>query len=200
MMIIKLCTVHLGIRKAGMNYIRFRDVKQPIPTETTQLIDRIRAELSKHMDAAVPVTSVVPLHDEVSSSPAQQKSSVEETYQSTAVLAPIEQWTHADIHLWFAQQHILEQLRDLYQFQSGTEMLEYAQDLVNDRVTQQQTYSRLFVKKYGGDELPPHQFNRFANAIGQLLKENSVGHDVVKKALSPPSNTSQTKSGACLLS
>ena len=183
-----------------MNYIRFHDVKQPINTEITQLIDRIRAELSKHMDAAVPVTSAAPLHYEVSSSPAQQKSSVEETYQSTIVLAPIEQWTLADIHLWFAQQHILEQLRDLYQFQSGTEILEYAQDLVNDRVIQQQTYSRLFAKKYEGDELPPHQFNRFANAMSQLLKENSVGHDVAKKTLSSPSNTPQTKSGACVIS
>jgi hypothetical protein len=147
---IEILIVHLGIRKAGMNYIRFRDVKQPKNSEITNLIDRVRAELLNHMNsppsvlvsASVPVTSAAPLHHEVFSdpSPTYEKSSDQGESQSKVALPPTDQWTLADIHLWFAHQYISPQLRDLYQFRSGTEVLDYAQDLVNDRMTQQQTY------------------------------------------------------------
>jgi hypothetical protein len=151
--------------------------------------------------APVPVTSAAPLHHEVFSdpSPTYEKSSDQEEPQSKVALPPIDQWTLADIHLWFARQYISPQLRDLYQFRSGTEVLDYAQNLVNDRMTQQQIYSRLFAKKYQGDELPPHEFNRFVIAMGQLLKENSVEHPLDKQAVVLSTNTSQTKSDACVI-
>jgi hypothetical protein len=66
-------------------------------------------------------------------------------------------------------------------------------------MTQQQIYSRLFAKKYGGDELPPHEFNRFARAMGQLVKENSVEHALDKQATVFPAHTSQTKTGFCVI-
>ncbi|CAF4765792.1 unnamed protein product, partial [Rotaria sp. Silwood2] len=64
------------------------------------------------------------------------------------------------------------ELRDLFDFQTGEEMLDYAQLLVKDREKQMNIYAKIFAKKYNGSDMPPHEFNRFAKALEQLLRDN----------------------------
>ncbi|CAF4737628.1 unnamed protein product, partial [Rotaria socialis] len=64
------------------------------------------------------------------------------------------------------------QFRDLFNFQTGEEMLNYAQMLVKDREKHMNTYARIFAQKYNGADMPPHEFNRFATASEKLLRGN----------------------------
>jgi len=78
-----------------------------------------------------------------------------------------------DIKAWFSHYHISNELRDLYNFQTGEEMLQYGEELLENYEQHMQIYSRAFVKKYDGDELLPHEFQRFTQAIKQLLELQS---------------------------
>ncbi|CAF3396238.1 unnamed protein product [Rotaria sp. Silwood2] len=93
---------------------------------------------------------------------------------SSLLLRPCDQWTstNGDIHTWFEHHRLSIELRDLFDFQTGEEMLDYAPLLVKDREKQMNIYARIFAKKYNGSDMPPHEFNRFAKALEQLQRDN----------------------------
>lgn len=163
-----------------MKYIRFRNPNEPKQSEISDLMERIRAEISPGKN--IIATSAAPSHYETTRESAPLKSAVRETSPTTADLPPISEWTPSDIRRWFDQHGIMSELHDLFRFRSGTEMLDYAQTLVNNRDVQERTYSEIFTQKYQGQLLPPHEFNRFAKALQQLMKENSVVHSIVPQA------------------
>ncbi|CAF3398201.1 unnamed protein product, partial [Rotaria sp. Silwood2] len=73
--------------------------------------------------------------------------------------------TNGDIHAWFEHHRLSIELRDLFDFQTGEEMLDYAQLLVKDHEKQMNIYAKIFAKKYNGSDMPPHKCNRFAKVL-----------------------------------
>ncbi|CAF3993332.1 unnamed protein product [Rotaria sordida] len=150
----------------GIKYVRFRGAFGSEQNKIIELSNTILATLSSqtlHDDNSYPLHSSHHVVSLPSPPPQQQQqqqhlSSTNSIQQiSIVTLRPFNQWTSTgdDIHQWFAYHRLSSELRDLYDFQTGEEMLEYAKIL-----------------KYNGEELPPHEFNRFALALEKLLREN----------------------------
>lgn len=142
----------------GMKYIRFRDLQQLDQNKMSELLNTILSSLSTSAEER-PIEASPLLH-----SPNQQTSSKD------------------DVRTWFAQHQLSTELRDLFNFQSIEEMLDYGEVLINDREKQMNIYSRIFAKKYPGNDLPPHEFNRFAHALQQLLKEKRPSSNPVQSS------------------
>jgi hypothetical protein len=113
------------------------------------------------------------LENKLKPTSAPNHDQIREQNPSSTILKPIDQWTQNDIRDWFAENYILDELRDLYQFRTGDEILDYAQELVHHRDKHRETYEDLFSKRYNGAKLPPHEFIRFAKALEHLLNNNS---------------------------
>ncbi|CAF4944676.1 unnamed protein product, partial [Rotaria sp. Silwood1] len=151
------------IRMTGVKYIRFRGAFGSEQNKIIELSNTILATLSPqtlHDHDSYPLHSshhVVSLPSQPSSPPQQQQqhqqhlSSTNSIQQiSIVTLRPFNQWTSTgdDINQWFAYHRLSNKLRDLYDFQTGEEMREYAKILVKDREKQIHIYERLFSKKY----------------------------------------------------
>lgn len=148
-----------GIRMTGLKYVRFKDIERPEQKKMDELCTTILTSLSltketTHRDE-IPL-KMIP----APATPPRQRS--------------FAQWTSSsdDIHAWFADHHISSELRDLFNFQSTKEMLAYAPLVVTDREQQLSIYTRLFARKYSGNDLPPNEFYRLALALEQLLDEH----------------------------
>jgi hypothetical protein len=160
----------LGIRIPGLKYVRFQNLDQPDQVKMTALLDTILATLSlstsstdrhcsEHQEYYEPIASY--LH----SSP------------TAHARFRFNQWSLSssdDIKAWFSHYHISTQLRDLYDFQTGQEMIHYGEKLIENSEKHMEIYSKAFMKKYNGDELLPHEFQRFVQAIKELLKYNQT--------------------------
>jgi len=172
----------------GMKYIRFRD-HQLEKTKMTELLNTILSSVSPSKSMILE-NPLLPQH--LKESPSITKV----TNSTPSPLPPFEQPSSTDnnIEAWFAQYRISTQLRDLFDFQTREEMLDYAELLIKDREKQMDIYGRIFAKKYHGNDMPPHEFNRFANALEQLLKEDRPSSISVK-----PNSTVPTKSSSCTI-
>lgn len=171
----------------GIKYVRFRNLHQLERNKMTELLNTILLSLSS--------STSVSQEDRSSSQHYIESPTVVNVTNSISIpLCPADQQTSTtnnDIHTWFAQHRISTQLRDLFDFQSNEEMLDYAQLLIKDREKQMDIYARIFAQKYGND-MPPHEFNRFANALERLLKDNQPPSTSIK-----PNSTVPIKSSAC---
>ncbi len=78
-------------------------------------------------------------------------------------------WTQDDIHHWFAQHDISSEIRDMYQFKTGGQMLTYAECLMNGWQKQYERYASRYAKQHTGKELLEHEFALFVSALKQLL-------------------------------
>jgi hypothetical protein len=56
----------------------------------------------------------------------------------------------------------------MYEFQTGIQLLMYAEYLHDDWKKQYERYSSRYEKKYNSDELTEHDFIKFVSAIRQL--------------------------------
>ncbi|CAF1254727.1 unnamed protein product [Didymodactylos carnosus] len=161
----------LGIRTTNMKYVRFKNPQQPENNKISELIDMISATL---------------LSEDTPNSPASeqcQKSSITSVDSHSQLLQEtpsdnytinqesVDTWSINDITQWFDQNHILSEIKNLYQFQNGTEMLLYSEFLLPDNEewkNQYRRYSLRFKKKFGDAELPEHEFVRFVVAMRRL--------------------------------
>ncbi|CAF0745362.1 unnamed protein product [Didymodactylos carnosus] len=166
----------LGIRISGVKYIRFRNLAQPDKAKMADLLDTILASFAASSSSSPEVLSAVQ-----HSSKQHQSYEPEITHDKNSTIdslrLPNEQWSTAtidDINNWFIYHHISSQIRNLYNFQTGQDMLHYAQMLVDDYEQQFQIYSKAFRKKTNDDELLPHEFDRFKRAMEKLLKDNTI--------------------------
>jgi hypothetical protein len=73
-------------------------------------------------------------------------------------------------------------------------MLDYAELLIKDREKQMNIYAKIFAQKYQGNDMAPHEFNRFANALERLLKEKRPSSTSVK-----PNSPILVKSKTCVI-
>ncbi|CAF1586768.1 unnamed protein product [Rotaria sp. Silwood1] len=197
----------LGIRMTGMKYVRFREPFGSQQNKATELLNTILVSLSPTQTLPNEHVSVQPTplsNHKISSPPPSLSPSTHQppltlntvTTQPTTVTTfrPLNQWTSTsgDIQAWFAHHRLSIELRDLFDFQSGDEMLDYAQLLISDRENQMKIYTRIFSKKYNGSDMPPHEFNRFAKALENLLRDNPS-----PRIKTNPSNS--TKSSTCII-
>ncbi|CAF1186541.1 unnamed protein product [Adineta steineri] len=159
----------LGIRIPGIKYVRFQNIEELDQLKLMDLFDTIQATLSLTMSSID------------NSYTLQQKEYYEPTasYLHTVPTSNhrlrINQWLLAakdDIEAWFSYYHISTHLCDLYDFQTGQEMLLYGKQLIQNYEKHLDIYSKAFIKKYNGDELLPHEFQRFTEAIKELLENN----------------------------
>jgi hypothetical protein len=100
-----------------------------------------------------------------------------------------------DVQAWFVEHRISIELGNLFDFQSIEEMLDYAELLIKDREKQMNIYTKIYANKYHENEMPPHEFNRFANALEQLIKDKRPSYSSIRTKSAIP-----TKSNLCLIS
>ena len=160
----------------GMKYIRFRDLHQIDTNKKNELMNTIL--LSSKPTDRDHRSSVTPI---VNSNPIAPPSFDPSTS------------TNREIDAWFTQHRISSELRQLFDFQSIDEMLEYAELLIKDREKQMNIYSKIYSQQYHGNEMPPHEFNRFANGLEQLLREKRPSSVRSKSAM-------LNQSSACIIS
>ncbi len=108
---------------------------------------------------------------------------------------PPEEWTADDIHKWFDSHKVPDTLVKLFDFQSITEMHEYAEKLRSDPKQEFIKYKQQYAKNQVGDELEEYKFNRFKNALLSLTN-NQVQ---TVKASMPTEKTSTPKSSSCTI-
>lgn len=182
-----------------MNYIRFHDIVQPNQSETKRLMERIQAVITSR--TIISTTSTTSLHYEMPTTYLKQPKSLgqETSHNNMPDFTRVKEWTSEDISYWFDQQHIMKQIHNLYKFQSGIEMLDYAQILLKDPDGQHKIYSQLFTQKYEGELLPPHEFTRFVKAMEQFVKEYSPKSSINKHSTLPVTSAPQMPSRACII-
>lgn len=147
----------LGIRMPGLKYIRFRNPDDPGSVHLNHALSTILSTLEGSTAALCQQNDYC--------SNAQPKSEL-----------PLNQWskaTKADIRQWFFQHYLSDELRDLYYFQTGDEMLRYAAILITNPEQHAEIYSKEFRRKYHDQELLPHVFQRFVTSMKELLDANS---------------------------
>lgn len=165
----------------GMKYIRFRDLHQLDKNKMTDLLNTILSSLPVLLQERRIAPS--PILNITNSTP------------SVSLYSPNQRTSSKDnINTWFAQHEISTELRDLFNFQSIEEMLDYGDILSKDREKQMNVYTRIFAKIYHGNDLPPHEFNRFANALERPLKEKRPSSIAAKSNLAV-----SAKSNACTI-
>ncbi|CAF4119036.1 unnamed protein product [Rotaria sp. Silwood2] len=84
---------------------------------------------------------------------------------------PILKWTQDDIHYWFLQHNICSEIRDMYQFKTGAQMITYAECLKDGWQKQYERYAPRYVQRYPDKELLEHEFALFTSALKQLLSK-----------------------------
>lgn len=155
----------------GIKYVRFRGSFESEQNKINELVNTILSSFSSTPSSNEQniLTPVVIPHESL---PLKETSSPQSI--SLNIVRPVEQWTstNGDIHAWFANNQISTQLRNLFNFQSGEEMVTYAQMLIKDREKHLNIYSKIYAQTYNGNDLPPHEFNRFTNALEKLLKDS----------------------------
>ena len=91
---------------------------------------------------------------------------------TTHVSSPfVPQWTSVDIHSWFEKQQISSELRDLYDFKTGAQMITYAECLNDGWQKQYERYAPRYADRYKGKDLSEHEFALFASALKELRGE-----------------------------
>ncbi|CAF2652659.1 unnamed protein product [Rotaria sp. Silwood2] len=172
-----------------MKYVRFRDLLQPEQTKIDELLNTILLSLSSSKSL---------VHENISA-PSQHHSiklTVAGATEETSSLRPFNQWTPEsnDVAAWFTQHRISSKLRDLFEFQTTKEMIDYGELLIKNREKQMNIYTKIFAEKYYGSEMPPHEFYRFATALEELVKDKRSSSSSANKNSSIP-----IKSNTCVI-
>jgi hypothetical protein len=187
--ILLVCVYVLGILMAGLKYVRFREIQQLEENKITELLQTVLSSISAS-------STIIQENQPPIQNGTESLHAAEIGKKITSSPRPCNQWTSTgdDIHAWFAYHRISTQLRDLFDFQSSEEMIDYAQ-LLNENPEKQMTiYARIFTQKYGHD-LAPHDFIQFTNALKKLLHENRPSSSSIK-----PGSPLIVKSSACAIS
>ena len=171
---------------SGLKYIRFRDQSQLDSNKLTELSDTVQSYIPSTKNAILKATQPLTQHY----SPKLTKASTSNT--ATAPLAPTDQRSSSgeDVETWFNHHQISNRLSALFNFQSREEMLDYAILVEKDREKQMNIYTKIYSQTYSGEELPPHEFLRFARALEQLAKSNPR---------SEQKNVNQKSSSVCVI-
>ncbi|CAF1116334.1 unnamed protein product [Rotaria sordida] len=170
----------LGVRIVGPQYIRFE--KKPFEATVKDLVKLIfedkSEKSSKTKDSKVSVTvSPVEIKSDENDKPNQElpKDDHEDSNQSNHKITPvpvpnsksIKTWNSKDIADWFDANKIRRELKEIYDFQCGTELLLYGRCLEPDWQSEYLDIREQFSKRYSAT-LYRNEFVRFVTAINQL--------------------------------
>ncbi|CAF2690374.1 unnamed protein product [Rotaria sp. Silwood2] len=170
----------LGVRIVGPQYIRFgkKTFEETIKDLVKLVFEDKNEKNSKSKDSKVPITapSVENKSDE-NNKPNQElpKDDHENPNQSNHGITqvslpkskPIKKWNSKDIADWFDANKVSCELREMYNFQCGTELLLYGQCLRPDWQSEYIDIREQFSKRYNAS-LYRNEFVRFVTAINQL--------------------------------
>ena len=84
---------------------------------------------------------------------------------------PVSQWTSAEIHRWFAEHQISSEIRDLYDFKNGAQMIAYGECFSDGWQRQYDRYAPRYAERFKGKELSEHEFALFASALKDLYSK-----------------------------
>ena len=169
-----VATGWLGVRIVGPQYVRFG--KRSFDDTIKELV-KIIADDSKQSGSKKPkpaaakpsltTTEIKPIENNDNPS-----NSVEETFRPiesdlTPPTKPVETWTKKEITLWLDQNHVQQELIDIYDFQYGTDLLLYGQCLRPDWQIEYADMRTRYEQKYN-TTLYRDQFVRFVGAIQSL--------------------------------
>lgn len=178
----------LGVRIVGPQYIRFgKKTFEATVKELVKLIFEDKSEKSStKKDSKAPVvdSSVKVASDEneksdrdlIKEDPENSHQNNEKTMQVAINNSKqIKIWNSNDIVNWFDTNKIRHELKEMYDFHSGTELLLYAQCLRQDWQSEYLDIREQFSKRYGV-VLYRNEFVRFVSAINKLepLQTKSV--------------------------
>ncbi|CAF1248545.1 unnamed protein product [Didymodactylos carnosus] len=80
----------------------------------------------------------------------------------------VRNWLVDDVASWFHKNGISHELRILYDFQSGSELLDYGNDFRRNFDQEKKDTRKRFEKKFG-EPMNTVQFNRFKDALYRLI-------------------------------
>jgi hypothetical protein len=152
----------LGVRIVGPQYIRFG--KKSFDDTIKELIKLINEDKKQEQETKPPpVTEPKPIDNSNNHIVSNLKPSSKK---------PIKQWIKSDITQWFDKNSIHQDLIDLYDFQSGTELLLFSQCLRPDWQNEYNDIRERYQQKYN-TPLYRDQFVRFVGAINRLEPSQS---------------------------
>ncbi|CAF1011658.1 unnamed protein product [Adineta steineri] len=153
----------------GMKYIRFRDINQLEINKKSELLNTIRLSVSSSK-TTTRQNAVPSQHHSV---PLVVNNVTTSNSSSQPLLDDVES-NGNDVNVWFLSHRISPKIRKLFNFETREEMFDYAQLLIKDREKQMNIYAKIYSQRNHGNEMPPHEFLRFANALEKQLNDNTL--------------------------
>ncbi|CAF1138958.1 unnamed protein product [Didymodactylos carnosus] len=160
----------LGIRTAGLAYVDFSKKAFDIAFKELSEILNKSTEIIPQLEQALTLVDSDPKHT----------TSIDSN-SSIALEKPTTTWILEDINLWFEKNRISTELRMLFDFQDGAELLTYASDLKSN-LKREEKNTRIHFEKKHNEPLSTLQFNRFKQALYRLIdvqnpaKRNDLSH------------------------
>ncbi|CAF1507701.1 unnamed protein product, partial [Didymodactylos carnosus] len=181
------------IRLPG-KYVRFRNTNDLQQEKVEELSDMIMVNLNRK-----PITETphIPVHHEKEISSPTNNAPPEPLFEiiDTNVKIsgkPIDQWNLAEVDVWFKVHNVNPQLRGLYSFRTGKELVIYSECLLKEWQQQYARYTERYARKYDGADLPEDQFIVLVSALRELhVRQMEEAKTIQGKAavLKPKSTT-----------
>ncbi len=174
------CFFNKDIRLAEFKYVRFQNTHLKLDERKVQefLSTVIKSVCPGHL----PQQNIDIQHQHTPSSryaPIQKElttSHTDATFSPTierndSANKTIMEWNTKGIHHWFVQHGISPEIRDLYQFKTGVQMITYAECVKDGWQKQYERYATRYAQHYSGKELLEHEFALFVGALRQLASK-----------------------------
>jgi hypothetical protein len=169
LLLFDVCFFDTDIRLAEFKYVRFQNThlkldERKVEEFLSTVMESIFPRHSTQSNIDINHHHTPPIHHESTKkeTPLQPIEIVDNMNKSVL------KWTQNDIHHWFAQHDISSEIRDMYQFKTGAQMITYAECLKDGWQKQYERYASRYAQCYPGKELPEHEFALFVSALKQL--------------------------------
>lgn len=156
------------IRLAEFKYVRFQNTHLKLDERKAQeflstVTESISPGHSTQNSVDIDHHHIPPIKEDITTS--QPIETIDNTNKS------IMKWTQNDIHHWFKQHDICSEIRDMYQFKTGAQMITYAECLTDGWQKQYERYAPRYAQRYANKELSEHEFALFVSALRQLASK-----------------------------
>ncbi|CAF1380106.1 unnamed protein product [Rotaria sordida] len=149
-------------------YVRFKNPTEKLnPSKIEELLTTIQGTI-ENFQTEIPKRNEHTISEQSQKKPELMKSTNFNDRKS------IEQWTAKDIASWFSNHKVPDNLIKLYDFQSITEIREYATKLRADSQKEFVKYREQYSKSYNSQELEEYIFGRFKTAVFSLPTASST--------------------------
>lgn len=158
----------LGVRIVGPQYVRFgkKTFDETVKELVKIILDDKKQQETEPIKETKPTSTKPPVIDNTDN---ETKPVENIPIESNIKLPnkPTEQWTKKDITQWFNDNHIHQELVDLYDFHHGMDLLIYSQWLKSDWQIEYNDMRERYQQKYN-TQLYRDQFVRLVSALHRL--------------------------------